>query len=255
MSQPVTHRVLVVDDDARVRSALAALIEATPGLTVVGAVGSAADALAIGRAVGAAVVVVDVDDGRDDDVATIRELAEHYAVIAVGDATARGLRALEAGAAAVCEKDGDPDPLIAAVEAAATSTPTQHTRRNPMSHLELRARMTVRPGQLEAFKAHAAELMRLTRELDTHTLRYDWFISEDGTRCEVHEAYDSELGLFEHNEHIMAARAVFFRDVADDHRMTAYGEVSQRLVDLSKHHAGGLERFAFLDGLQPEPAI
>ena len=124
-----------------------------------------------------------------------------------------------------------------------------------MSHLELRARMTVRPGQLEAFTAQAAELMRLTRELDTHTLRYDWFISEDGRRCEVHEAYDSEQGLFEHNEHIMAARAILFRDFADGHHMTAYGDVSQRLVELSKVHANGLERYAFLSGLQTEPTI
>src|SRR5689334_715628 len=50
---------------------------------------------------------------------------------------------------------------------------------DPMSHLELRARMSIRPGQLEGFKAQAAELMRLTRELDTQTLRYDWFLSPD----------------------------------------------------------------------------
>lgn len=36
-----------------------------------------------------------------------------------------------------------------------------------MSHLELRARMKVRSGQLDGFKAQAAELVRLTRELDT----------------------------------------------------------------------------------------
>jgi quinol monooxygenase YgiN len=124
-----------------------------------------------------------------------------------------------------------------------------------MSHLELRARMTVRPGQLDGFRSQAAELMRLTRELDTHTLRYDWFISEDGTECEVHEAYESEQGLFEHNEHIMAARATLFRDFADGHHMTAYGDVSQGLVDLSRTHAGGLHRYAFLVGLQPEPTI
>ena len=115
--------------------------------------------------------------------------------------------------------------------------------------------MTIRPGQLQGFTAQAAELMRLTRELDTHTLRYDWFVSEDGTRCEVHEAYDSEEGLFEHNEHVMAARATLFRDFADGRHMTAYGDVSQRLVELSKVHAGGLELQAFLFGLQPEPAI
>lgn len=124
-----------------------------------------------------------------------------------------------------------------------------------MSHLELRARMSIRPGQLEGFRAQAAELMRLTRELDARTLRYDWFVSDDGTKCEVHEAYENEEGLYEHNEHVMDARAKLFRDFADGHHMTAYGDVSQRLVDLSKVHAGGLERYAFLGGLQSAPAI
>lgn len=118
-----------------------------------------------------------------------------------------------------------------------------------MPILEMRARMTIRPGRLEGFKAQAAELMRLTRELDTRTLRYDWFISEDGANCEVHEVYESEQGLFEHNEHVMTARARLFRDFADDHHMTAYGDVSQQLVDLSNVHAGGLEHFALLNRL------
>ena len=80
-----------------------------------------------------------------------------------------------------------------------------------MSYLELRAQLHIRPGQLDGFKAQAAEIMRLTKELDTQTLRYDWFINEDGTECEVHEAYKSEEGLFEHNQHIMDARMKMFR--------------------------------------------
>jgi quinol monooxygenase YgiN len=124
-----------------------------------------------------------------------------------------------------------------------------------MSHLELRAQMTIRPGQLTGFKTQAGELMRLTRELDTKTLRYDWYISPDGTRCEVHEAYENEQGLFEHNDHIKDARATLFRDYADGHHMTAYGDVSQQLIDLSRHHAGGLEHYTFVAGMQPEPAI
>ena len=124
-----------------------------------------------------------------------------------------------------------------------------------MSHLELRARLKVRPGQLDGFKVQAAELVRLTRELDTQTLRYDWFLSDDGTQCEVHEAYESEQGLFEHNQHIMDARAKLFRDYAHDHEMTAYGPISQQLVDLANMHAGGIGRFEFLDGLESEPMV
>jgi hypothetical protein len=50
-----------------------------------------------------------------------------------------------------------------------------------MSHLELHAHLKIRPGQLEGFKAQASEIIRITREQDTKTLRYDWFIKEDGT--------------------------------------------------------------------------
>src|SRR5512138_1274177 len=114
-----------------------------------------------------------------------------------------------------------------------------------MSHLELHARMTIRPGQLEGFKAQASELLRITREQDTKTLRYDWFIKEDGTECEVHEAYVSEEGLFEHNKHVMAARAVLFRDYAFDHRMIAFGDVSQEFRDLTKKHADGFAIYGF----------
>lgn len=134
MSQPVTQRVLVVGDDARVRAALAALIDATPGLLVAATIGSTADALAIGRFVGATLAVVDLDAGQaDDDFATIRELAELLPVIAVGHATAGCIRAMEAGATAVCDKNGNPDVLTATVEAAARCRParartTDHVR-------------------------------------------------------------------------------------------------------------------------------
>ena len=119
-----------------------------------------------------------------------------------------------------------------------------------MSHFELHAHLKIRPGQLEGFKSQAAELIRITREQDTKTLRYDWFIKEDGTECEVHEAYENEQGLFEHNMHIMEARAVLFRDYAFDHRMSVYGEISQQLSDLFDKHAGGVGKFSFVQGLE-----
>lgn len=119
-----------------------------------------------------------------------------------------------------------------------------------MRHFEVHAHLKIRPGQLQGFKAQAAELIRITRELDTKTLRYDWFIKEDGTECEVHELYVSEEGLFEHNMHVLAAREVLFRDYAYDHQMTAFGDVSQRLRDLAIKHAGGIGVYSFLEGLE-----
>ena len=124
-----------------------------------------------------------------------------------------------------------------------------------MSHFELHAHMKVRPGKLQGFKAQAAEMIRITREQDTRTLRYDWFLKEDGTECEVHELYVSEEGLFEHNQHIIAAREVLFRDFAFDHKMTAFSDVSPQLRDLAVKHAGGIVLYSFFQGLETPAAV
>jgi quinol monooxygenase YgiN len=124
-----------------------------------------------------------------------------------------------------------------------------------MSHLELQAQLKIRPGQLEAFKAQAAEIVALARDTDTQTLRFDWFISEDGTQCEVHEIYESDGAFFEHTQHILQARAQLFRDCVDGHQVAAYGDVPQRLVDMANAHASGFQRYSFLQGLEVEPAV
>jgi quinol monooxygenase YgiN len=123
-----------------------------------------------------------------------------------------------------------------------------------MGHLEVIAHLKVRPGQLEGFKTQVAEMLRQTREKDTQTLRYDWFLNEDETECEVHEAYLSEEGLIEHNQHVVEARDALFRDYAFDHRMSVYGEISQQLRDLFNKHAGGVNKFSFAQGLEQAAA-
>ena len=125
-----------------------------------------------------------------------------------------------------------------------------------MSYLEVIARARVRPGQLEGFKAQAAEIVRVTREQDRHTLRCDWFISQDGTECEVHERFPDEQGLIEHQMHIMSARTILFRDYAYDHRSTIYGEVSQNFINLVKERMGAAPPvFSFLQGLERPAAV
>jgi len=119
-----------------------------------------------------------------------------------------------------------------------------------MATFEVSAHMTIRPGQLEGFKKQAAECIRITKEQDRHTLRYDWFLSSDGSKCEVREAYTGPEGLIEHNIHILEARTKLFRDYADNHFMTVYGEPSQQLLDLLKAHAAGFTWFTFLQGLE-----
>jgi quinol monooxygenase YgiN len=125
-----------------------------------------------------------------------------------------------------------------------------------MGFLEVIAHAKVRPGQLEGVKAQAAEILRLSREQDTRTLRCDWFINEDGTECEVHEMFRDEQGLIEHQMHIMTARMVLFRDYAYDHRSTVYGEVSQEFINLVKERMGAAPTiFSFVQGLEQSATV
>ena len=121
---------------------------------------------------------------------------------------------------------------------------------------EVTARLNVHDGELDGFEQRAAEMMRLTREQDTKTLRYDWFISDDRTRCEVRESYAEADGLLEHNSHVREARDKLFRDHAYGHDMTIYGEPSPALAELMERMAGhvAFNSFSFwhgLDGDQP----
>jgi len=117
---------------------------------------------------------------------------------------------------------------------------------------EVTARLKVRDGELEGFKRQAAEMMRATKELDTKTVRYDWFLSDDGTECEVRESYVDADALIEHSQHIADARNKLFRDFAYDHTVEFYAEPSPALAEALKAMPPGavrLKQFALFQAL------
>ena len=122
--------------------------------------------------------------------------------------------------------------------------------------LELSAHMTVRPGQLDGFRTQAAECVRLAREQDTRTLRYDWFLTADGHECEVREAYLDARGLVEHRAHVAPALATLFDQYADDHHMTVYGQPAPELRRLAEtaHMTEHVTWLTYLDGLAGDPS-
>lgn len=124
-----------------------------------------------------------------------------------------------------------------------------------MSTVELHAKLGIRPGQLDAFKAHVNDIVEDARRLDTSTLRFDWYISDDGTRCEVHEVYANAAAFFEHGQHIMQARARLFADCVDsnEHHVAAFGDVPQQIVEMASGHGNAIERYIFLQGLEAAP--
>jgi quinol monooxygenase YgiN len=124
-------------------------------------------------------------------------------------------------------------------------------RRIAVSKLEVSARMTIRDGKLDGFKQQAAECIRQTKQKETKTLRYDWFLSRDETECEIREAYVNSEGLIEHRMHIAEALDKLFNEFADDHTVTVYGDPSPQLVEMGNAQmAGRIKWFSFFKGLE-----
>lgn len=122
-----TRRVLVVDDDARVRSALRALIDSSAGLCAWGEASSGPDALRADAALGPDVVLLDLmlpssDDGLEALAALV---ARGRAVVALSIRATLGPAALATGAAAFVEKGADPDLLVGALRAADGFSPAR----------------------------------------------------------------------------------------------------------------------------------
>jgi quinol monooxygenase YgiN len=120
-----------------------------------------------------------------------------------------------------------------------------------MSQFEVRARLKVREGKLEGFKRQAAEMMRQTKEKDTGTLAYDWFLSEDSMECEVREAYVDPDALVDHAFHVREARDVMFDEFAYDHQMIFYGDPSPRLAGFVDKIGVNVTTFTLLQALEP----
>ena len=120
-----------------------------------------------------------------------------------------------------------------------------------MSEFEVRARLKVREGKLEEFKRQAEEMMRQTREKDTRTLAYDWFLSKDGTECEVREAYEDPDGFVEHAFNVRQARDALFGGSAYDHEMAFFGDPSPRVIELVDTIGVDVTYFTLLQALEP----
>jgi quinol monooxygenase YgiN len=117
---------------------------------------------------------------------------------------------------------------------------------------ESTARLTIRSGELEGFKRQAAEIMKLTREADAKPIRYDWFLSDDGTECEVWESFQDADALLEHQRYIGQAKAKLFREFVAAHTMTFYGEPSPALAGAMDAMGTDFTEFSFLQGLDAD---
>jgi DNA-binding NarL/FixJ family response regulator len=114
-------RVLIVDDDARVRRALRSLIECSVDLTVVGEAGSTRSAKRLDLELLPDVVVLDLRlPQATDGMRVLRELRRHgRPVVAISGTGELGPDAVVAGAHAFLEKHGrDVDDLLDMIRSA-----------------------------------------------------------------------------------------------------------------------------------------
>jgi DNA-binding NarL/FixJ family response regulator len=117
-------RVLIADDDRRVREALSALLGASPGVEVVATAGSAEGALQLAKARTPSVALIDLllpeaTDGLGLIDAVAGDLRIPVVAISL-DATLHD-RALAAGAVAFVDKDGDTRHLLDAVHSSSAA--------------------------------------------------------------------------------------------------------------------------------------
>jgi DNA-binding NarL/FixJ family response regulator len=119
-------KVLIVDDDARVRRALRGLIECASDLTVVGEAGSTRSARRLDLELGPDVVVLDLLlPQAADGLEVLRELrSRDRPVVAISRMGELGAQAMVDGAHAFLEKHGrDVDDLLEMIRAAHRNDP------------------------------------------------------------------------------------------------------------------------------------
>ena len=159
-------RVLIVDDDALVRSALAMLLDGANGIRVVGEAGDGADVPAALDAHPVDVVLMDLRmPGVDGSTATARTLARAdppaVVVLTTFDADEGVLRALRAGAAGFLLKDTPPADLLAAVRKVAAGDPIL----SPRITRRLMERAAADAGSRDRARAALAGLSEREREV------------------------------------------------------------------------------------------
>ena len=118
-------RVLIADDDPRVRAALRSFLAASPGFHVTGEADTADMALDLAREQAPAVALVDVLlPTAPEGLGLLRALANDLRIPAIAMSMRSGLRgqALAAGAYQFLEKGCPPELLLAALHATALST-------------------------------------------------------------------------------------------------------------------------------------
>ena len=200
----MTTSVLLVDDHELIRHGLRRAFERDPDFEVVGEAGSVAEALAVIRATGPEVVIMDVrlPDGNGlDAVKKLRAAGETMGIVILtmyaGDDQLFG--ALEAGASSFVNKDAPAEEVLAAARHAAAS-PASFSAADLAD--AMRRKMT--PSG-PALSPREKEVLKLLYDgLAVSGIAKKLFISESTTKTHISKVYE-KLGAANRVQAVRAA--------------------------------------------------
>ncbi len=96
-----------------------------------------------------------------------------------------------------------------------------------MSRIQAVARFKIKPGKTSEFKRLSENCMRLAREKDPGTIRYDISLNHDETEAVVYEEYESPAAHIAHFENMGDNAAAIFAIVEMDGEL--WGDPSPEL--------------------------
>ena len=88
----------------------------------------------------------------------------------------------------------------------------------------------IKPGRLEDFKSAAAALRELS-STEPGTLRYDWYISRDGTRQITLEEFADSDAFIAHHDHVAPAVRAFVETAGSRGPKSSARSVTRRVND------------------------
>ena len=199
----MTVRILLADDQAMVRAALAALLDAQPDFTVVGEAADGAQAVALARELAPDVVLMDIRMPRLDGIAATRRILAQSSPPQVVALTTYDLDEylydlLSAGASGFLLKHAPPEELLLGVRAAADGgallSPTV-TKRLLGEFTQRLPRPTRPPAPLEHLTPREREIFDLlVRGRSNSEIAQDLFVAESTVKTHVAHAL-TKLGL------------------------------------------------------------